>query len=170
LFINDANISKSPQIAIKFENKEVAVAMLDSGSEANLISQDKFDQLKKAGIEVLTLPVQGINLVTAFGKRSKSIKLQLLTEFTIGKEMFEAVFLVAPQLNCDVILGCNFLKEYSIQLCFDTERIEYVRHGQTKSFKFEILDDKTYKEGQTNDVTVTSNGVTEEKHGSGSSR
>jgi hypothetical protein len=92
LFINEANIHKSPQIAIKFEDKEVAVAMLDFGSEVNLISQDKLDQLKKAGIEVLTLPVQGINLVTAFGKRSKSIKLQLLTEFTIGKEMFEAVF------------------------------------------------------------------------------
>jgi hypothetical protein len=75
LFINDANISKSPQIAIKFEDKEVPVAMLDFGSEVNLISQDKFDQLKKAGIEVLTLPVQEINLVTAFGRKSKSIKI-----------------------------------------------------------------------------------------------
>lgn len=55
LFINEENVSKSPQIAIKFENKEIAIAMLDSGSEVNLISQDKFDQLKKAGIEVLTL-------------------------------------------------------------------------------------------------------------------
>jgi hypothetical protein len=75
LFINEKNLSKSPQITIKFENKEDAVALLDSGSEVNLISQDKFDKLKKARIEVLTLPVQGINLLTAFGKKSKGIKL-----------------------------------------------------------------------------------------------
>jgi hypothetical protein len=108
--------------------------MLDSGSEVNLMSQDKFDQLQRSGIEMLSLPVQGINLVTAFGKKSKSIKLQLLMEFTIEGERFEAVFLVAPQLNCDVILGCNFLKEYGIQLCFDTERVKYVRQGQSRSF------------------------------------
>jgi hypothetical protein len=168
LFINEENKSKSPQLVIKFENKEVAFAMLDSGSEVNLISQDKFDQLQKVGIEVLTLPVQGINIVTAFGKRSKSIKLQLLTEFTIGGERFEAVLLVASQLNCDVILGCNFLKEYGIQLRFDTERIEYVRQGQTKSLKLEISDDKTSKEIQTNEVKVTTNVVTGEKHGSDS--
>jgi hypothetical protein len=63
-------------------------------------------------------------------------------EFTIGGEEFEAVFLVAPQLNCDIILGCNFLKEYGIQLCFDTGRMKYVRQGQSKSFKFEVMDDK----------------------------
>jgi hypothetical protein len=88
-----------------------------------------------------------------------------LTEFTIGKEMFEAVFMVAPQLNCDVILGCNFLKEYGIQLCFDTERIEYARDGQTKCFQFEMLNDKTNKEVQTNEVTVTSQVATEENCG-----
>jgi hypothetical protein len=63
-------------------------------------------------------------------------------EFTIGGEEFEAVFLVAPQLNCDIILGCNFLKECGIQLCFDTGRMKYLRQGQSKSFKFEVMDDK----------------------------
>jgi hypothetical protein len=163
LFINEENISKSPQIVIKFEDKVAATAMLDSGSEVNLISQNKFDQLQKAGMNALTLPVQGINLVTAFGKRSKSIKLQLLIEFNIEDEDFEVVFLVAPQLNCDVILGCNFLKEYGIQLCFDTERINYVRQGEVKSFRFEIIDDKVDQEVQNVEVR---NGVLEKNYGS----
>jgi hypothetical protein len=115
---------------------------------------------------MLTLPVQGINLVTAFGKKSKSIKLQLLMEFTIGGEEFEAVFLVAPQLNCDVILGCNFLKEYGIQLCFDTERMEYVRQGQSKSFKFEVFDDKVNGKDQIDRTKITSQVATEENCGS----
>jgi hypothetical protein len=139
LFINEEIVSKSPQITIEFANKEVAVALLHSASEVNLMSQDKFDQLQKSGIEMLTLPVQGISLVTAFGKKSKSIKLMLLMEFTIEGEEFEAVFLVAPQLNCDIILGCNFLKEYGIQLCFDTGRMEYVRQGQNKILNLKYL-------------------------------
>lgn len=94
--------------------------------------------------------------MTAFGKRSKSIKLQLLTEFNIGEEIFEAVFLVAPQLNCDVILGCSFLKEYGIQLCFDSGRIEYVRQGQIKSFKFEVVEENIDKEVQNKEVNTVS--------------
>ncbi|PNF31892.1 hypothetical protein B7P43_G07950, partial [Cryptotermes secundus] len=137
LFINEENFSKSPQIAIKLKNKKAVVAILDSGSEVNLISQESFEQLKDADIEILTLPVQGVNLVTAFGKGSKRIKLQALLEFTIGEELFEAVFLVAPQLNSDVILGCNFMKEHEVQLNFGSGILEYKRRGQIRSHRFE---------------------------------
>jgi hypothetical protein len=164
LFINEEILSKSPQIEIQFENKEVVIALLDSGSEVNLISQNKFDQLERSGIELLTLPVQGINLVTAFGKRSKSIKLQLLAEFSINEEKFEAVFLVAPQLNCDVILGCQFLKKYGIQLCFDLETVEYVRQGQLKIFRFKKVEDRE-KEVQTEEIKALSYLTAEENHG-----
>jgi hypothetical protein len=138
LFINEENLSKSPQIKIAFQNHEVAVAILDLGSEVNLISQESFDKLNEAGIEVLTLPVQGINLVTAFGKRSKKVRLQALLGFSIGNEPFEAVFLVAPQLTSDVILGCNFMREHGMQLRYDSGILEFVRQGQTKRQAFEI--------------------------------
>jgi hypothetical protein len=57
LFINEENLSRSPQIKIKFKKYEyeVAVAILDSSSEVNLISQESFDKLNEAGIEVLKL-------------------------------------------------------------------------------------------------------------------
>jgi hypothetical protein len=156
LFINEEIVSKSPQIQIQFENKESAIALLDSGSEVNLISQNKFNQLESSGIALLTLPVQGINLITAFGKKSKCVKLQLLTEFSIDEEKFEAVFLVAPQLNCDVILGCQFLKEHRIQLCFDTGTIEYSRQGLLKSFKFKLGTEDKNENVQAEEVIASS--------------
>jgi hypothetical protein len=82
LFINEENLSKSPQVTFKFEENLRAIAILDSGSEVNLISQEVFDELSKFRNDLLILPVQGVNLVTAFGKRSKKIKLQAL-EFNV---------------------------------------------------------------------------------------
>jgi hypothetical protein len=164
LFINEESLNRSPQISIKFKNHEVAVAILDSGSEVNLISQEIFDKLNEAGIEVLTLPVQGINLVTAFDKRSKRVRMQALLEFHIGNEPFEAVFLVAPQLNSDVILGCNFMREHGMQLRFDSGMLEYVRQGQTKRQAFEIQKAKERGEVHFEEVEIVSERCTEKKH------
>jgi hypothetical protein len=110
-FINEETLSKSPQITVSFDKELAAPALLDSGSEVNIISKEIFDKLNEIRDDVLTLHVQGINLVTAFGKRSKKVKLQTMSEFHIGSDRFEAVFLVSPQLNNDVILGCTFLRE-----------------------------------------------------------
>jgi hypothetical protein len=68
------------------------MAILDSGSEINLISQEVFDKLSECTNDLLTLPVQGIHLVTASAKRSQKIKSQVLLEFYIGQDLFEAVF------------------------------------------------------------------------------
>ena len=58
LFICEESISRSPQITIKLKNEEAVLAVLDSGSEVNLISQDTFEHLKGADSEILTLPVK----------------------------------------------------------------------------------------------------------------
>jgi hypothetical protein len=84
--------------------------------------------------------------VTAFGRRSERIRLQVLLEFHIGQDVFKAVFLISPQLNNEVIWGCNFLKEYGMQLCFDTGRLEYVYNGQTRSHQFDVLGTLSNKE------------------------
>jgi hypothetical protein len=46
--------------------------------------------------------------------------------------------LISPQLSNDLILGCNFLKEYKMHLHFDTETLEYVREGHVRSQVFTI--------------------------------
>jgi hypothetical protein len=56
----------------------------------------------------------------------------------VGEDLFEAVFFISPQLSNDVILGCNFLKEYKMHLHFDSETLEYVRDGTIKRHVFTI--------------------------------
>jgi hypothetical protein len=61
-----------------------------------------------------------------------------MLEFCIECDVFEAVFLISPQLNSEVILGCNFLNENKMQLHVGTGRLVYVCNGQTRSPWFDI--------------------------------
>jgi hypothetical protein len=91
----------------------------DSGSEVNLLSECVYDRLVKSGVEVPVLPLENVVLVTAFGRRSRKIRSQALIEFTIGRGIFEGVFMISPQLTSEAIIGCQLLKEYGININFD---------------------------------------------------
>jgi hypothetical protein len=117
-FINETTLGQSPQIGI-IEDKFVINAILDSGSEVNLLSEGVYEKLIMAGVNIPVLPVGNVVLVTAFGKRSKRIKHQAFIDFTMGNDCFESVFMVSSQLKNEAIIGCQFLKEYGICINFD---------------------------------------------------
>jgi hypothetical protein len=100
-------------------------AILDSGSEVNLLSERVYEKFIQSGVEISVLPVEHV-LVTAFGKRSKRIKQQALSEFTVGNDLFESVFMVSFQLTSEAIIGCQFLKEYDVSINFDRGTFIYV--------------------------------------------
>ena len=135
LFINEANLANSPQVEIKAKECRFT-AILDSGSEVNLLSERAYEKLNGTGLTIPTLPVEGVVLVTAFGKRSKRIRRQALVEFSIGQDVFETIFLVSPQLNNDAILGCQFLREHGVTIDFSSDMFSYVRDGETRQRTF----------------------------------
>jgi hypothetical protein len=104
-------------------------AIVDSGSEVNLLSERVYEQLTKMGLEIPVLPVENVILVTAFGKRSKRIRRQALLEFSISHDVFETTFMISAQLANDAIIGSQFLKEYGFRINFDAETFTYVREG-----------------------------------------
>jgi hypothetical protein len=98
-FINENRLGQSPLLEIKVKNKFSIHEILDSGSEVNLISQEVYEKLTTAGINIPVLPVENVVLVTAFGKRSNRIRIQAYIEFKIGSDQFEQVFMVSSQLK-----------------------------------------------------------------------
>jgi hypothetical protein len=111
LFINEANLISSPQMTISVSGKFDITAIVDSGSEVNLLSEGVYERIAKKGLEIPVLPVENVILVTAFSKRSKRIRRQALLEFSIGDDVFETTFMISAQLANDAIIGCQFLKE-----------------------------------------------------------
>jgi hypothetical protein len=128
-FINENRVTKCPEIYIKFDNGHFLRAIIDSGSEVNIISEKAFEEINKGNQLIPILPVENIVLVTAIGRRSTKLKKQVLLEFMIGEDTFEGVFMVSSQLNNDAIIGCQLLKEYDITLHFGKNTISYIKEG-----------------------------------------
>jgi hypothetical protein len=106
-FINENKLSKSPEVEIEVKNGIKFRAILDSGSEVNLLSERVYEQLIKTRAEVPVLPLENVVLVTAFGRRSRKMTRQALLEFAIGEDDFEGVFMISPQLANEAIIGSN---------------------------------------------------------------
>jgi hypothetical protein len=135
LFINEANLISSPQMNIKVSGKFNIIAIVDSGTEVNLLSERVYEEPAKTGLEIPVLPVENVILVTAFGRRSKRIRRQALLEFSTG-HVFETVVMISAQLANDAIIGCQFLKEYGFRINFDSETFTYVREGISREQTF----------------------------------
>jgi hypothetical protein len=100
------------------------------------LSENIYEQLLTA---VPQLPLENIVLATAFGKHSNRIRWQALIEFTVGKDLFEGVFMTMPQLANEAIIGCQLLKEYGISLNFSKESFKsfsYAREGELREHLF----------------------------------
>jgi RNase H-fold protein (predicted Holliday junction resolvase) len=128
-FIYENKSTKCPEINITFNNKICLKAIIDSGSEVNLISERAFEELTKTNSNIPILPVENVVLVTAFGKRSSKIKQQVLLEFTIEEDKFEGIFMISPQLNNELILGYQLLREYDIDINCGKDTISYFKNG-----------------------------------------
>ena len=155
-FINEDNLSKCPQVGIVFSNGTRIRAILDSGSEVNLLSERVYDRLVKSGLEVPVLPLQNVVLVTAFGRRSKKIRSQALVEFAIGSDIFEGVFMISPQLTSEAIIGCQLLKEYGTNINFERGTISYAREG---CFREQLFDQQLGSEVRSDDRSSEENPV-----------
>jgi hypothetical protein len=136
LFINEENLAKSPMVEISLTSDMRVKAILDSGSEVNLLAQSIYDKLLDSGMDVPTLPLENVVLVTAFGKRSSRVKRQAMIEFSIGNDLFEVNFFISQKLVNDAILGCHFMKENGVSLNFEKENFSYVKEGLVKEQLF----------------------------------
>jgi hypothetical protein len=144
-------------LEIRVDNRVNINAILDSGSEVNLLAQRAYDKLIKSGVDLPTLPVQGVVLVTAFGKRSDRIRNQTLVSFTIGEDLFEGVFLISSQLVSEAILGGQLLKEYGLNLDFERDIVSYVREGAVTTYPFSS--EKQVVRSESSDIRETKKSV-----------
>jgi hypothetical protein len=136
-FINENDLACCPQVNISFGNGISASALLDTGSDANILTQKLYDQLIEAGVSVPTLPLDNVALVTAFGRLTKRIRKQGLLEFFVGEDRFETIFLISPQLINSAILGSSLARQYGITIDFMTKCFHYEKDGSMRGNSFE---------------------------------
>jgi hypothetical protein len=73
LFINEESLVESPIIEISVGEGMIIKAILETGSEINLLAGSVYEKLIKLRADVPILPLENVTLVTAFGKKSNRI-------------------------------------------------------------------------------------------------
>jgi hypothetical protein len=135
-YINDDNLGDCPQVNISFGELTVT-AVLDSGSQVCILAERVYEKLVATGLQILTLPLENVALITAVGNKTRRIKFQAYLEFCIGEDRFECVFLISPQLKgSEAILGCNYANENGIVMDFVKKCLHYERDGVMKTQSF----------------------------------
>jgi predicted aspartyl protease len=133
--IDEDKLRRCPHIKLMIGEQEV-VALVDSGAESWIISQELFESLINKGIPILHMPVIGCVLTSAFGRNLKRIKKQALIEFTLNEHKYEVMALVAPELATSVIIGTDFINEYRVKLDFTNNHFETQLGGIIRKYKF----------------------------------
>jgi hypothetical protein len=134
-FIDDTKLNKCPHVNIQF-GKERVKALIDSGSQISLMSDELYDKLKLSGYSTLEIPVQSTVLITAFQSKSRRVRLQALLEFSITGNEYEQIFLIAPKLITPVILGADFLYNNRTVIDFEEEHIKTEKNGKIWRYRF----------------------------------
>jgi hypothetical protein len=97
LFIAEDKLQECPKVKFTIGNEEIT-SILDTGSELCLMSQDLYNKLKNNGMRNLELPVQNMNLVSAFSDKARKVKTQAMLTLKFGGVKVDQIFLIAPGL------------------------------------------------------------------------
>lgn len=100
----------SPSIELEIGNREVVV-LVDSGSDVCAISENFYEEIKNHS-NIPVLPVTNSNISVAAGNKTFKIKKQILLPIKIKQMTLDMECFVIPGLNCNILLGANWLTKY----------------------------------------------------------
>lgn len=83
--------------------------MIDSGAEISAVSTEFEEQIIKNNGTIPTLPLSGLSVHNAVGEKNMKVNRQILLYIKIGVSIIQTE-LVIPQLNENVTIGYDFLK------------------------------------------------------------
>nr|CAI5841825.1 unnamed protein product [Callosobruchus analis] len=99
----------SPLIQINVLNHQV-IALVDSGSEISAISEVFYNRIS-CDKQIPTIPTTNVSIGSAVGGKRQRVKVQVLLPIVVEKVKFtcDVQCTVIPNLNCDFLLGCDWL-------------------------------------------------------------
>jgi hypothetical protein len=117
LFIAEDKLQGCPNVKVTIGNEEIT-STLDTGCELCLMSQDLYNKLKGNGMKNLELPVQNMSLVSAFSDKARKVRTQAMLTLKIGEETVDQIFLIAPRLITQVLIGVDFCVRNKVIISF----------------------------------------------------
>jgi hypothetical protein len=90
-------------------------AVMDTGSQISLLTEEMDENLISEGLVSLVLGVQSAVLASAFGNKTKNIRLKAMKQIRVDE-----IFLISPQVLTQAVLGVDFCRMNNVFINFTT--------------------------------------------------
>jgi len=134
-YISEEKLNSCPRVLICIENQRVP-AVIYTGSQISLLTEQLHHELRSEGVEGLQLGVQNTGLVSAFGNKSKRIRFQAMMPIRIDDMVVDHIFLVSPQFLTQALLGVDFCRMNNIIINFPEQYFTMERYGKVSRHHF----------------------------------
>lgn len=128
-------LAVAPTIEINVESVAVR-ALVDSGSQLTCISRNFFNKLKQINMHLPILPASCSTLIGALGDKSQKVREQVYLQFSINNWSFDYTCIIVPKLVRDIILGCDWMQDFSVNINFKNQQISGCFQGCTEIINF----------------------------------
>jgi len=95
LYIAENRRHECTKLLIKIVGQEI-FALIDTGCEFSITNEHLYNRLRQEGLKCLELPIQHVNLLSAFNKKSNWVKKQAMIDVNIGDFEINQIVLLSP--------------------------------------------------------------------------
>lgn len=132
----DGNKLLSPVINSYVGGQEVDI-LIDSGSQCTAVSENFFRKLQGEKINIPVLPLTSLTISVAVGGKKQRVNQQVLLPVSIGGQEFDISCIVVPNLNKEILLGCDWLITERVKMDFEKMILRVDRRDLNIKIKFE---------------------------------
>ena len=122
--LNTTNQSISPYIQCTIEGEEVTL-LIDTGATISVLTKEVVDIVTNKNPKIPQLPVTGIQISNAVGKKICKVSKQIFCECKIGSEYIQTNFIQVENLNEKGIIGADILKKYDAHIKFQEQVVQF---------------------------------------------
>ena len=105
---------------------------MDSGAELSCISQVYFNEIQ-AKRQIPTLPVTGVTVVGAVGRRAKKVKQQAMLKINVDGKNIESCFLIVEGLVVPIVIGADWMDENGADLIHSRREVHITFNGKKEA-------------------------------------
>jgi hypothetical protein len=134
-YVKEKKLNSCPRVPICIGNRHIP-AVIDTGSQISLLAEKLYYKLRSEDVEGLELGVQNAVLVSAFGNKTKRIRMQAMMPIRIDDIVVDHIFLISPQLLTPALLGVDFCRMSSIIINFPEQCFTMERDGNVSRHYF----------------------------------
>jgi hypothetical protein len=154
-YVNEQNLGICPQVKFLIGSHQYS-AILDTGCEVSILSEQLYNELKANGVENLELPTQNVVLVGAFSRKAHRVRKQVFVTLKFGDLNIDQVFLVSEQLVTPMLIGYDFCIANGIILDFQRGK-QILKRDDDGSTEIEVMNRQEEAKGMENSYESLSN-------------